>query len=118
MAINIDGDSSPVGNLVQSGYEIKSPRNSIKALIAKGMRGGRTVVVKDCGHCCALANLPYGRPCLRREACVYARGIIWRFVPARPGPESNSQKSKKALITGVSGVVGRSALLDSLRALL
>ncbi len=82
MAIDIAGDSPPIGNLVQSGCEIKPPRDSIKALITKGMRNGRSVVVKDCSQCRTLIKQPYGRPCLRREARVYARRVIRRFVPA------------------------------------
>jgi hypothetical protein len=118
MAINIAGDSSPAGNPVQSGCEIKPLRNRTKAFVTKGMRSGCTVVVKDCSHCSAWAKRPYGRPCLRREARTYARGVIRRFVPARPGAESNPQKSKKALSAGVPGVVRRPARLDSLGALL
>jgi hypothetical protein len=69
MAINIDGESSPAGNPVQSGCEIKPPRNSIKALVTKGMRSGCTVVVKDCSHCSAWASGPMdARVCAGRPA--------------------------------------------------
>ena len=72
MAVTSDGQPDQAGGCAQSGYEIKPPRNSTKALVTKSMRNGRAVVVKDFSRCSALIRMLYGRPTLRREARAYA----------------------------------------------
>ena len=72
MAVKSDGQPDQAGDGAQSGYGIKPPRNSTKALVTKSMRNGRAVVVKDFSRCSAVIRMLYGRPTLRREARAYA----------------------------------------------
>ena len=81
MVVKSVGQPDQSGDCAQSGYEIKPPRNSTKALVTKSMRLGRAVVVKDFSRCSAVIKMLYGRPALRREARAYA---LLQGIPGIP----------------------------------
>jgi predicted Ser/Thr protein kinase len=71
MAVTLGGQPEPEGGRASADGEIKPPRNWTKAVVAKSMRNGRVVAVKDFSCCNALIKILYGRPTLRREARAY-----------------------------------------------
>jgi hypothetical protein len=81
MIVKSNGQPDQAGDCAQSGYGIKPPRNSTKALVTKSMRLGRAVVVKDFSRCSALIRMLYGRPALRREARAY---VLLQGIPGIP----------------------------------